>query len=386
MSNEMIAAKSRSTILTRPTQARTTASDTPQTRPMPSPDVRFLAGTGALFAAWEARLRAEGSAMVRNAPVWERCLVRAFAIVAECALQLAGADRPTGPAGWLGLPRPNAGTLCAAQEIGLPDVLRAGTVFAELATRHLHDCVADAPDGLRLLSGAVLTLHRAVAASSQETARSYDRFLADRIAGVRAGARRGLSREVHDHVGNGVSLAHRHLEMYDALRGRDDATADRKIAQARFALNEAMENIRRLVSDLRPQQVGSGVAEAVERYVASVDLPGTEVDLRVDGDEWWIPDDVAGELFTVVREALRNVFAHAQASRVTVRIVIRPDDTQVCVEDDGTGFGIGTRHDDFGLTSMAERVDALGGRFDIWSQPGMGTRVQAWVPNDGRTR
>lgn len=95
--------------------------------------------------------------------------------------------------------------------------------------------------------------------------------------------------------------------------------------------------------------------------------------------------DVSLCLFRVTQEALRNVGRHAHAQRVEV--VVRPLEggVQLAVRDDGVGFNpaVGHGRATLGQASMRERVNLLGGEFDVESAPGHGTTVLAWVPVNG---
>lgn len=98
-----------------------------------------------------------------------------------------------------------------------------------------------------------------------------------------------------------------------------------------------------------------------------------------------LPPRVEVALYRVCQEALANVARHAAADRVTVRLVVTPERVQLGVEDDGRGFDAeqvpAERH---GIVGMRERVNMLGGVFELHSAPGGGTSVGATVPLEGR--
>ncbi|MFC4032361.1 sensor histidine kinase [Streptomyces polygonati] len=342
-----------------------------------SPEEIFTAGVNTLLADYETGLRAQGSTLVKDTPTWEDFRRQAAAVLAECALSLRGGGRGRGgaqsPAVSAAVPIPHHG-------VQMTELLRAGDLLKELTVRLLRGAVAGSQDPLGLMTEAVLALDRAVAAGEQRMARSYDVLLSDRIEWADLAYRRRIARDIHDHVGNGASLVHRHLELYDVLHSQDAATAHHKVTQARGVVTELLESIRRLVSDMRVQLPSARVGEAVKCFVESMDLLETSVDLQIEGDERWIPDEVGSEVFMVIRECLRNAFKHAHASRVTVRIEASRDDVRVEVQDDGRGFDTTSPKDGHGLASMAERVDALGGELAVLSRPGVGTRVQMSVP------
>jgi len=95
-----------------------------------------------------------------------------------------------------------------------------------------------------------------------------------------------------------------------------------------------------------------------------------------------LPAAVETALFRIVQEAVNNVLRHAQAQQVSVTLLRRADHVELRVVDDGQGFDAqlprSGRH--VGLWSMRERVEQLGGQFEVRSVPGQGTTLTAVVP------
>ena len=94
---------------------------------------------------------------------------------------------------------------------------------------------------------------------------------------------------------------------------------------------------------------------------------------------------MAGNLILVVQEAVHNALHHASPEQVTVSVNVEPGGgLTIEIRDDGIGFEMGTqagpRHGHFGLAGMRERVERLGGTFEIASTPGVGTRVNVAIP------
>jgi signal transduction histidine kinase len=114
---------------------------------------------------------------------------------------------------------------------------------------------------------------------------------------------------------------------------------------------------------------------AARRGQVAVDFDGDEAAGRARGDR-------ALCLFRVAQEALRNAVRHARPQRIRVELRAADGGTRVGVSDDGSGFDTEAERDhaSLGLASMRERVVLLGGRIQIHSRPGQGTRVMAWVP------
>jgi signal transduction histidine kinase len=109
---------------------------------------------------------------------------------------------------------------------------------------------------------------------------------------------------------------------------------------------------------------------------------GIEVDLLTNDVPRSVRSDVALCLFRIVQEGLRNLKKHSGAAKGHVRLSRAGNKLFVTVYDNGAGFDVHDlgKKEGLGIRSMVERADLLGGRFEIHSKPGKGTRIEAWVP------
>ena len=91
-----------------------------------------------------------------------------------------------------------------------------------------------------------------------------------------------------------------------------------------------------------------------------------------------LPVGLEPALFRVTQEALSNVARHSEADQVEVELTRQEDDLVLTISDDGRGFDSAAQESrGFGLQSMQERVEALGGQLLVQSEPGQGTKIQA---------
>jgi signal transduction histidine kinase len=125
-----------------------------------------------------------------------------------------------------------------------------------------------------------------------------------------------------------------------------------------------------------------GLVPALRQHLARCEREHSlVVDLMADEGER-LPASVETALFRIVQEAVNNVLRHAQAQHVSVTLMRSVDHVELQVIDDGQGFDLqlprSGRH--VGLWSMRERVEQLGGYFEVRSAPGQGTAVTARVP------
>jgi signal transduction histidine kinase len=115
--------------------------------------------------------------------------------------------------------------------------------------------------------------------------------------------------------------------------------------------------------------------------------PGRKTALEVEeGLPEELPRQTSVELVRVLREALVNVRRHSGAQSVEVRLRAEGGALVAEVNDDGRGFDAASARAGVGLSAMSERVEGLGGSFEVESQPGEGTNVRVTVPLGGGTR
>jgi hypothetical protein len=109
---------------------------------------------------------------------------------------------------------------------------------------------------------------------------------------------------------------------------------------------------------------------------------GIEVDFRADNVSRTVDPDVALCAFRIVQEGLRNLNKHSGAREAQVRLRGTTDRLRVSICDEGIGFDVreSSNKEGLGIRSMEERAHLLGGRCEIHSEPGKGTRIEAWVP------
>jgi signal transduction histidine kinase len=143
-------------------------------------------------------------------------------------------------------------------------------------------------------------------------------------------------------------------------------------------------DVRGAIVDLRGRR--DGLVPGLRRYLAAYgQIAGStlRLDVSPEAAALALPAPTEIQLLRIVQEALANVRKHAGATTAVVRIGTDGDELTVEVEDDGRGFALGsaprTGWPRFGLQTMRERAEAIGGRFELDSSPGAGTRVTVSV-------
>ena len=196
-------------------------------------------------------------------------------------------------------------------------------------------------------------------------------------AGVRE-ERDRLAREIHDTLAQGFTSLLMLIQAADATLDTDPATTRERLDLAARTARENLAEARALIGgdptaglplDAALQRAAARIGEELG-LAASVDISGTPRTLSAN---------VQVVTLRIAQEALANVRKHAQASAVTVRLAYGAERVTLTVQDDGVGMPE-TPGTGFGLRSMRERVEQVGGVLTITSAPDAGTRVEAELP------
>ena len=230
----------------------------------------------------------------------------------------------------------------------------------------------------RLLAGAVhqARMHRRLRARE----RAHERFVEQTVAAQEA-ERHRLAREIHDGISQRLVTLSFHLDAALTLLDRDEPVRARPdVRTACELVGLTLDEARAAIGALRPPVLDdlglSGALAALAR-----DLPGIET--RLDLAERRLPEHVEVALYRIAQEALQNVLKHAGAGRVTLRLAVTDDGVRLAVTDDGIGFEPGSDEgagDGYGLTSVRERAELIGGSMRLTSRPGSGTTVAVSAP------
>jgi two-component system, NarL family, sensor kinase len=230
-----------------------------------------------------------------------------------------------------------------------------------------------------LVAGAMhqARMHRRLAAREQ----AAERF-AEQVIAAQESERRRLAGDIHDGITQRLVSLSYHL---DAVSGAVPAPsfAAEQLGMARELADLTMDEARAAISGLRPPVLEDlGLADGLASLARSI----AKLEVRLNVADCPLPDHVEIALYRIAQEALQNVVKHAAASRAELEL--RCDDAQVLlrVADDGAGFDQTAEPDStsgessYGLHSMTERAELVGGRIEVTSRPGLGTVVTAVVP------
>lgn len=210
-------------------------------------------------------------------------------------------------------------------------------------------------------------------------------LMAARLQSLAVTEERGrIAREMHDGLAQVLGFLSLETQTLEVLvRQGNCEAALAELEQARKRINEAQANVRENILSLRTTLAGEvGLMPALRQYVEEFGVQ-TGIDARLVSEvEEALPLSPIAEtqLVRIVQEALANVRKHAQAHHAQVRLAARSGCLCVTVADDGIGFDGQAVRSHFGLQTMRERAQSVGGGLTIASQPGEGTQVELWLP------
>ncbi|MGP8049308.1 MAG: response regulator [Desulfobaccales bacterium] len=206
------------------------------------------------------------------------------------------------------------------------------------------------------------------------------RSLASQLTLVEERERRRLAEQLHENIGQILAFARIKLGTLYAEAATPDLAAD--LSEILDQIDHSIQLTRSLTFDLSPTILyelgfGDAVQWLASRFQKSC---GAEIEVQQEP----LPpltDDGRILLFLAVRELLMNVAKHAKASHAKVVITNAEDRLQIQVEDDGVGFNVPTSLAvGFGLFSIRERLEPIGGHLKVKSKPGHGAQVTLTIP------
>jgi signal transduction histidine kinase len=197
--------------------------------------------------------------------------------------------------------------------------------------------------------------------------------------------RKRIARELHDETCQTIVALGMALGMANGAQPDEQGA---RLAEARTLSLRALDELHRIMFDLRPSVLDDlGLIPAIRWYAERRLVPlGIDVRVEVDEAQPRLPAGMEVTLFRVVQEAIANIERHAQAEQVLIQIARDAAAITIEIEDDGVGFEPARYRvaresgEGLGLLGMRERVELLGGTVDVDSAPGAGARVVVRVP------
>ena len=211
-------------------------------------------------------------------------------------------------------------------------------------------------------------------------------LLSRRLVDSQETERRHIARELHDEVGQTLTVAELNLQKL-VQSSRVGANRER-LQESLKAVERVLEQVRDLSLSLRPSMLDDLGLEAALRWYTNrqASLVGLQAEFRADALEDRLDPVIETACFRVAQEALTNVVRHARAGAVAVELRNQDGHLHLYVRDDGAGFDVAALREQavlgasLGLLSMEERATLAAGGFECKSIPGQGTEIHAWFP------
>jgi signal transduction histidine kinase len=193
--------------------------------------------------------------------------------------------------------------------------------------------------------------------------------------------RNRLARELHDSVTQTIFSMTLTMDSVKILMVKDKDKVPPLIDRLRVLANDALAEMRTLITQLRPRAIGKeGLIKALQQHISErTKREGLDIDFNENVDaQVIIPEEVEENLFRVVQEALNNVVKHAQVRRASLSLRITGNEIFMKIEDKGIGFNSEKEVSDeshLGLIGIQERARKIDARVNINSKVGEGTSI-----------
>lgn len=214
------------------------------------------------------------------------------------------------------------------------------------------------------------------------------RRLAAHAENIKEGERKRIAREIHDDLGQNLLALRIEADMLSArTSARHPRLHERALSTLR-QIDATIKSVRQIINDLRPTVLDLGLNAAVDWQIREFRRrTGIECELVENHLDIKVSDRCATALFRILQESLSNISQHARATLVRIELRVERGWVWMTVGDNGIGLHASGRHKpgSFGLVGIEERVNILGGTFDVTSSPGDGTAVHVSVPAFGNT-
>jgi signal transduction histidine kinase len=226
---------------------------------------------------------------------------------------------------------------------------------------------------------------RTLAARELEQSRAELRALAARLQAIREEERTRIAREIHDELGQALTALKFDLAWLGSKRGSARNSGAFRVDESSITsrIDETMEIVRRIASELRPSVLDQLGLEAAVEYLVQDTARRTGITVTLEADDFpRLPDDLASHAFRIIQEALTNVVRHSKATRVEVSVRRAGQAIILGVRDNGVGFAPGSLSGvrSLGLVGMRERALACGGTVMVQGKPGEGTLIVVTIP------
>ena len=215
------------------------------------------------------------------------------------------------------------------------------------------------------------------------------RHLSSRLLSAQEEERKKISRELHDELGQSLTLMKFRLRSVEKQLREDQGALKDEAGNILLYMNTVIEDVRRISKDLCPFILEDlGLTRALQWLADNFSKNNRDIRLTLDlpDIDSLFPQDAQTSIYRILQEALTNLVKHSGAGSASVNIRKEAKSVSFSIEDDGKGFDMtkiksqDAAERGLGLASMEERVSMLGGSLALWSEQGKGTRISFSIP------
>ncbi len=337
-------------------------------------------------AAYTTLLDGSGNPVLTDRSLQVQLTRQAEAVVRVVSTAFTAFGTPSSP-----LPSPDPSEAIGEQRaksgIHPTQSLAAASLMFEALFPVLVDAVTP-PAATEVVVDLGTTLQREIQERLAVGSIPYVNYLLTKLLSSQQDERSRIARDLHDRIAHGMGAALQQLDLYDHYRTRDPVRADAHLSTARESIKSSFDSTRRVSADLWVRLGGESLSQSLASYLESTVPEGTVSEVTVSGEEPRLANEVAQELYLLLREAIRNAVIHGKPDAITVELATDQDRLRAVVRDNGCGFDVGAVtaiKNVGGLASIRERAELLGGRAVITADPGSGTTVEVQLPLLERT-
>ncbi|MBI3139724.1 MAG: sensor histidine kinase [Sphingobacteriales bacterium] len=226
--------------------------------------------------------------------------------------------------------------------------------------------------------------HNRLLLNEQKVKSEFEQALLRTQLEIREQTLKIISEEIHDNIGQALSLAK--LKLNTLKYDRPDLLVE-KINDSRDLVSKAIQDLRDLSRSLNTDGIASlGLVRALEQELELFRKTGFYTRLHVQGSSRKLEPEKELIIFRILQESLNNIIRHAEANSITVSIVYLDNRLELQIQDDGKGASMeqldmeGNSNRSLGLRNMSSRAKMIGGTFSIKSEPGNGTIIKLNIP------
>jgi len=272
--------------------------------------------------------------------------------------------------------------------MAVPLIVR-GDLIGSLTLERRQETVygkAEAALAQTFANQAAVAIHNAQLFDSVRQKGAELRTLAARLAEAQESERKKLARELHDQIGQNLTVLSVNLNLVRLQLSEQSSTpAHARLDDALALVEQTTRDIRDVMADLRPSVLDDYGVMAALRWYGPQFAKQTGIAVIIEGEELSprLPPLTETALFRIVQEALTNVARHAHAQQVILTLQAEAEVARLVVADDGQGFAPQPNrppNQGWGLINMRERAEAVGGSLQVESLPGEGTHIIVEVP------